>query len=208
MNAITAWRRRAQIPHRGGTSGTPRTYKGLFSAYTQALRDRNLPEEDIRVLNKIIPDLLFDLQNAGEAFEDTGWPTVVGAECTERRREKCLRSMWATRSGLEVLDESKIAFLVDFWPTTRVSRADTADKTRTRASISPRSILLCAIWDCISTSSSSIRPYGEDRRAGDVSKNGSRIAEAFSAQPDRNDFYKCGCIKPPLHCYSTIHGSF
>ena len=40
------------------------------SANTQALRDRNLPEEDIQVLNKIIPDLLFDLRSAGEAFED------------------------------------------------------------------------------------------------------------------------------------------
>ena len=31
---------------------------------------KDLPEEDIRVLNKIIPDFLFDLQGAGEAFED------------------------------------------------------------------------------------------------------------------------------------------
>ena len=38
----------------------------MFSAYTQALHGRNLPEEDIRVLNKIIPDL----RSAGEAFED------------------------------------------------------------------------------------------------------------------------------------------
>ena len=30
------------------TSGTPRTCKGLFSAYTQALRDRDLPEEDMK----------------------------------------------------------------------------------------------------------------------------------------------------------------
>ena len=57
--------RRAQIPHCGGTSGTPRTCKGMFSAYTQALRDRDLPEENIRVLNNIIPDLLFDLRDAG-----------------------------------------------------------------------------------------------------------------------------------------------
>jgi len=67
MNTISAWCRRVQIPHRGGTSGTPRTYKGLFSAYTQALHGRDLLEEDIRVLNKIIPDFLFDLQGAGEA---------------------------------------------------------------------------------------------------------------------------------------------
>ena len=64
MSTISVWCRRAQIPHRGGTSGTPRTCKGLFSAYTQALHDRNLPEEDIRVLSKIIPDLLFDLRSA------------------------------------------------------------------------------------------------------------------------------------------------
>ena len=32
MSTISAWCRRAQIPHRGGTSGTPRTCKGLFSA--------------------------------------------------------------------------------------------------------------------------------------------------------------------------------
>ena len=31
MNVISAWCRRAQIPHRGGTSGTPRTCKGMFS---------------------------------------------------------------------------------------------------------------------------------------------------------------------------------
>jgi len=34
MNAISAWCRRAQIPHRGGTSGTPRTCKGIFPAYS------------------------------------------------------------------------------------------------------------------------------------------------------------------------------
>ena len=39
-----------------------RTCKGPFSAFTQALHDLNLPEEDIRVLNKIIPDLHFDLR--------------------------------------------------------------------------------------------------------------------------------------------------
>ena len=79
-NVISAWCRRAQIPHRGGTSGTPRTCKGLFSAFTQALHDLNLPEEDIRVLNKIIPDLHFDLQGAGEAFEDMKQMGLSGAQ--------------------------------------------------------------------------------------------------------------------------------
>ena len=79
MNAILAWCRRAQIPHRGGTSGTPRTCKGMFSAYTKALRDRDFPEEDIRVLNKTTPDLLFDLRSAGEAFEDMQQMGLSGA---------------------------------------------------------------------------------------------------------------------------------
>ena len=38
----------------------------MFSVYNQALRDLDLPEEDIWVLNKIIPDFLFDLQGAGD----------------------------------------------------------------------------------------------------------------------------------------------
>ena len=70
MNTISAWSRRAQIPHRGGTSGTPKTCKGMFSANTQPLRDLDLSEEHIRVLNKTIPDLQLDLQGSGEAFED------------------------------------------------------------------------------------------------------------------------------------------
>ena len=41
----------------------------MFSAYTQALHDLDLSEEDSRVLNKIIPDIPFDLLGAGEAFE-------------------------------------------------------------------------------------------------------------------------------------------
>ena len=79
MSAISAWCRRAKIPHRGGTSGTPRTCKGMFSAYTQALRDHDLPKEDIRVLSKIIPGLLFDLRSAGEAFEDMKQMGLSGA---------------------------------------------------------------------------------------------------------------------------------
>jgi len=34
----------------------------MFSAYTQTLRDLDLPEEDMRVLRKITPDSLFGLQ--------------------------------------------------------------------------------------------------------------------------------------------------
>jgi len=51
----------------------------MFSAYTQALHDRDLPEEGIRVLNKIIPDFLFDPRSAGEAFEDMKQMGLSGA---------------------------------------------------------------------------------------------------------------------------------
>ena len=61
VNVISAWVRRDLIPHWEGMSGTPRTCNGIFSAYTQVLRDLGLPEEDIRVLSKIIPDFCVDL---------------------------------------------------------------------------------------------------------------------------------------------------
>ena len=76
---VSAWCRWAQIPHRGGTSGTPRTCKGLFAAYTQAPHGRDLPKEDIQVLNKVIPDLFFDLRSAGEAFDDMKQIGLSGA---------------------------------------------------------------------------------------------------------------------------------
>ena len=40
----------------------------MFSAYTQALHDPDLSKEDSGVLNKIIPDISFNVQGAGEAF--------------------------------------------------------------------------------------------------------------------------------------------
>ena len=51
----------------------------MFSAYTQALHGRDFSEEDIRVLSKIIPGLLFDLRSAGEAFEDMKQMGLSGA---------------------------------------------------------------------------------------------------------------------------------
>ena len=46
----------------------------MFPAYTQAHRDLDLPEGGIRVLSKITPDFLFDLQGVGElcGHEATG----------------------------------------------------------------------------------------------------------------------------------------
>ena len=42
----------------------------MFSAHTQPPRDLGLSEEDMKVLNKITPDLQLDLKGVGEAFED------------------------------------------------------------------------------------------------------------------------------------------
>jgi len=42
----------------------------LTTTKITTLHELDLPEEDIRVLNKIIPDFHFELQGAGEAFED------------------------------------------------------------------------------------------------------------------------------------------
>jgi len=62
VNAISAWVRRALVLHQGGTSGTPRTYRGMFSAYTQVLSSLGLPEENHLVSSKITPGFCIDLQ--------------------------------------------------------------------------------------------------------------------------------------------------
>ena len=57
----------------------PRGLARACSLRSPRLHDLNLPEEDIRVLNKIIPDLLFDLRSAGEASEDMKQMGLSGA---------------------------------------------------------------------------------------------------------------------------------
>ena len=64
----------------------------MFSAFTQALRDLDLPEDDIRVLNKIIPDFPFDLQGAGEAFEGITHMGLGGEEPLGEGKTKALNS--------------------------------------------------------------------------------------------------------------------
>ena len=92
QNVISQWCRRAGIPHRGGARGTPKTCAGMLSAHTQPLRDRDLPEEDMRVLNKIIPDLQLDLQGAGEAFEDVKQMGLSGERPLGEVKTKALNS--------------------------------------------------------------------------------------------------------------------
>jgi len=82
------------------TSGTPRTCKGLFSAYTQALHGRDLPKEEIRVLSKTSPGLLFDLRSAGEALEDIkqmGLELELELILPIWHRSRCCRVKWGAR---------------------------------------------------------------------------------------------------------------
>ena len=51
----------------------------LTTTKITTLHELDLPEEDIRVLNKIIPDLLFDLRSADEAFQDMKQMGLSGA---------------------------------------------------------------------------------------------------------------------------------
>ena len=44
-------------PSPGGHERHPEDLKGMVSAYTHALHDLDLHEEDIRVLNRTTPDL-------------------------------------------------------------------------------------------------------------------------------------------------------
>ena len=60
--------------------------------YTHALRDLDLPKDDIRVLNKAIPGFLFDLQGAGEAFEDIKRMGLGGEEPLSEGKTKAPNS--------------------------------------------------------------------------------------------------------------------
>ena len=64
----------------------------MFSAYTQALDDLNLPEEETRVRNKIIPDFLFDLQGAGEAYGSIKRMGLSGEKPLGEAKTKALNS--------------------------------------------------------------------------------------------------------------------
>ena len=84
-------------PTPGGTSGTLRSCKGLFSAYTQALGDVDLPEKDTWVRSSIIPDFLFDLQGAGEAFDSIKQMGLSGAKPLGEAKTKALNSDYHKR---------------------------------------------------------------------------------------------------------------
>ena len=151
MSAISAWFRRALIPYRGGARGTARTCKGRFSAYTQGPRDLGLPKEDIRVLNKIIPVFCVDLQGPGDAFKDMEL-TIHGPVHSDAN---------GAAMPMDEDDQGSLFFL---------------NTPKGRATSPPRRAQLllplfkssragfCAIWGCISSSSSSNRS-GCQRRA-------------------------------------------
>jgi len=64
----------------------------MLFAYTQALRDLDLPEEDIRVLSKITPEFVFDLQGKGEAFEDIKQMDLSGKKPLGEANTKAISS--------------------------------------------------------------------------------------------------------------------
>ena len=58
VNAMSSTLKQSGIPHRGGTNGKPRHCKDVFSGQVGSL-----PEGQVRVLQKIIPDLIIDARD-------------------------------------------------------------------------------------------------------------------------------------------------
>ena len=85
----------------------------MFPADTQTLRDLDLPEEDTRVLNKIIPDFLFNLQNELIQPHMAQKPVLrgeVGCACVAREvsveregmgERGCVQGAWVGGCGCE-----------------------------------------------------------------------------------------------------------
>ena len=73
VNSLSYWLSRASIPHKGGQHGKPRSCKGLFTHIAYPFNtERNDPEADCRVLQKIIPDMVIDGRLLGFSFETVG----------------------------------------------------------------------------------------------------------------------------------------
>ena len=72
VNVISNSLRLSGIPHRGGTNGKPRHCKDVFSGQVGSL-----PEGQVRVLQKIIPDLIIDARDLVTADAGQG-KTLLG----------------------------------------------------------------------------------------------------------------------------------
>jgi len=80
VDVISTWLKRAGIPHKGGAQGRPRTCKDMFTLITQALNDVTLEEDDRRVLQSIICDILADARSVPARPEDCSHKTPLAGK--------------------------------------------------------------------------------------------------------------------------------
>ena len=78
LDRISRWPKGAGIPHMGGASELPRTYKGLFTHITQALNIDDTDPEERKVIQAIIPDLVVDLRALPEYAKDIAMGNLAG----------------------------------------------------------------------------------------------------------------------------------
>jgi hypothetical protein len=90
VHAMSRWLKRARIPHKGGASGTSRTCKGLFTHITQRLNDVGASEDDFKVLQSIIPDLLIDARSVDATVEDASKALLAGHVSVADAKTKAL----------------------------------------------------------------------------------------------------------------------
>jgi len=73
---------RAGIPYMGGTSGLPRTCKGLFTHITQALNIDDTDPEERKVTQATIPGLVVDLRVLPECAQGIAMGNLSGGRHT------------------------------------------------------------------------------------------------------------------------------
>ena len=89
VSVISAWFRRALIPHWGGCERNPEDFQGHVLRVHPGAPDLDLPKEDIRVLNKAIPDFLLDLHHPRLPLGPASFPA---SSSTCRGRARLLRT--------------------------------------------------------------------------------------------------------------------
>jgi len=84
------WLKRGRIPRKGGAGGKPRTCKGLFARITQQLNSTDVPEDDFKVIQSIIPDLLIDARSVDATVEGASKALLAGEVSVVDAKTKAL----------------------------------------------------------------------------------------------------------------------
>ena len=92
VDCMSMWLERGKIPHLGGCRGKPTTCKGLFTHVTQELNGGEIGEEDYKVLQKVIPDMLIDARSVSPKVENASKSHLAGEQIILEHKTKALNA--------------------------------------------------------------------------------------------------------------------